>query len=170
MSSDEVLGYRLRMEVERPIADYLFKSPMVAFAVVLMQCRRPWNGDSYVHLRGKSLGLNWSTINYPVYHPMCIDASFQAFDPVDKNRIFSGELRSYRMPGDMPHVECLSADPVFRLEAFERGMRSVSDRLSDWSGGDPDIARVLTIFAGQMPFHPFWKMKAPGGQKLAIST
>jgi len=163
MSDREVLGYRLRMDVEKPIADFLMTSPYDAFALILMQCRRPWDGEKYIHMHGRTMNINWRTINYPIYHPLCIDASFFATDPVTHEKFFSGEIRSYRMPDPDNSIECLSADRAFKKKATVKSIRSISRRIYDWSDGSPDIARVLTIFAGQVPFHPFWRMKNPGG-------
>lgn len=161
MTDREILGYRLKMDVDRPIADFLMTSPYDVFGLVLLQCRRPWDGNRYIHLRGRRLTITWSTISHPVYHPFCIDAAFSAVDPVSNEKVFSGEIRSYRMPDPEKSIECLSADVPFKRPAAMRSLKSLSKRIQDWSGDDPDIARVITIFAGQIPFHPFWRMKSP---------
>jgi hypothetical protein len=168
MGNEEMLGYRLRIEVDRTIADFLFTSPLSVLSTVLLQCRRPWDGEQFTRTRGRSVGLEWSTMSRQIYHPLCIDASFLAFDPVDKRPLFTGDIRSYRIPIETADAECISADHIFKTEAFQRGLSTISKRLADWTDSDLDLARVLTIFAGQMPYHPFWKIKSPGGQKLAV--
>lgn len=158
MSEQEaVLGYRIKLEKKELVADFVFDCPFHAFGFVMLATRRMWDGSKIHSMMGNPIGIRWSTVTTKVYHPLCIDALFSAINTEDSKPIFNGEIRSCKMRPLENRFKSLASYEEYRTPMFEKGIKRFAEQIREWSGGDPDAARVLTIFASQQPSHPFWK-------------
>jgi len=157
-NQSEVLGYRLKLEKEEMVADFVFDCPFHVFGFVILTSRKMWDGAKIHSYMGSPIGLRWTVNPFPVYHPLCIDSSFTAINTDTSKPIFHGSIRSCKVYPIEGRFRALAAFDEYRTEIFEKGVRRFAKLVHEWSEGDPDAARVLTIFASQHPSHPFWKV------------